>query len=165
MHARKSTHAVLLSTCNHLCLECCTSTVSIYSEAPCITCHGQLHDVYAPCLPVSTSHDALHYMPDHLHDGQGSALHLHIPGSTHDQLHDGHAPRLQHKYFPSNLGHAVLGLEAGCTFVAGYDDGDFDEPTTALGLGNWLTTAPPKIVAQVRCLPAIPRSCASQSRS
>eukprot|EP00891_Asterochloris_glomerata_P004894 jgi/Astpho2/4894/e_gw1.00069.48.1_t len=58
-------------------------------------------------------------------------------------------------YFPSNLGHAVLGLEAGCTFVAGYDDGDFDEPSTAFGLGNWLTTAPPKIVAQVRCLPAI----------
>lgn len=52
-------------------------------------------------------------------------------------------------YFPSNEGHAVLGLDNGCTYLAVYDNGTFDELYNSRGISNWLSTAPPSIVAQV----------------
>ena len=57
-------------------------------------------------------------------------------------------------YFPSNQGHSILGLAPeGCTFIAAYNEGGFDEQVDAKGLSNWLATAPPEIVGQVALNP------------
>jgi hypothetical protein len=53
-------------------------------------------------------------------------------------------------YFPTNVGHAILGLSQGCSYVAAYNRGDFDELKDGRGLSNWLSTAPLPIVAQAR---------------
>lgn len=53
-------------------------------------------------------------------------------------------------YFPSNVGHAILGLNQGCNFIAVYNSGSFDEAVNSRGISNWLATAPPEIVAQVQ---------------
>lgn len=51
-------------------------------------------------------------------------------------------------YFPSNTGHAILGLEpTGCSFVAGFDDGAFDE-INSFSMSSWLATVSPDILAQ-----------------
>ncbi|KAK9843591.1 hypothetical protein WJX84_001810 [Apatococcus fuscideae] len=52
------------------------------------------------------------------------------------------------RYFPSNFGHGIVGLEDGCTFVAGYNDGSFDDALHSNGLSNWVSTTPPEVVAQ-----------------
>ena len=57
------------------------------------------------------------------------------------------------RYFPSNVAHAILGLEEGCTYLAGYDQADFEEFNTSRGLSLWLTSNPPAIVAQARAAP------------
>ena len=44
-------------------------------------------------------------------------------------------------------------MEDGCTYIAAYDSGSFDELYNSLGISNWLSTAPPSILAQVRELP------------
>ena len=68
------------------------------------------------------------------------------------------------RYFPANFAHALLGLQEGCTYITGYNVGGFDDAVDSLGLSNWLATAQPAIVAQVRatshlCTPLLQPSC------
>ncbi|KAK9843134.1 hypothetical protein WJX74_007541 [Apatococcus lobatus] len=51
-------------------------------------------------------------------------------------------------YFPTNFAHALVGLQAGCTYLTVYNVGGFDDALDSFGLSNWLSTAPPAIVAQ-----------------
>lgn len=56
-------------------------------------------------------------------------------------------------YFPPNVPHSILGLgAAGCTFVAGYNAGDFDE-LKAFSASSWLATVPVDTLGQVRGAP------------
>lgn len=53
-------------------------------------------------------------------------------------------------FFPANLPHVIIGGgDAGCTFVAVYDQGNFDERVNARGLSDWITSAPAGVAAQV----------------
>ena len=68
-------------------------------------------------------------------------------------------------YFPSNVGHAVLGLEHGCSYLAVYDEGDFDENINGRGLGFWLSLAPPSIAGKTPFHPKIEDCSETPSRS
>lgn len=61
-------------------------------------------------------------------------------------INDGHH---ECRYFPTNFAHALVGLQDGCTYMTVYDIGGFDDALDSFGLSNWLSTAPPAIVAQV----------------
>ncbi|KAK9917475.1 hypothetical protein WJX75_004774 [Coccomyxa subellipsoidea] len=50
-------------------------------------------------------------------------------------------------YFRPNEGHMVQGLRPGCTYLAGYDDGSFED-RESLSVSAWLSTAPARVVAQ-----------------
>ncbi|BDA50372.1 probable oxalate decarboxylase OxdD [Coccomyxa sp. Obi] len=50
-------------------------------------------------------------------------------------------------YFRPNEGHTIQGLRDGCTYLAGYDDGTFED-RRSLSLSAWLSTVPPGVTAQ-----------------
>ncbi|KAK9903301.1 hypothetical protein WJX75_002290 [Coccomyxa subellipsoidea] len=52
-------------------------------------------------------------------------------------------------YFGPNIGHAILGLEpSGCTYLAVYDNGTFDEYSSSFDLSTWISLLPTPILSQ-----------------
>ncbi|CAL5224395.1 g7076 [Coccomyxa viridis] len=52
-------------------------------------------------------------------------------------------------YFGPNIGHAILGLEpSGCTYLAVYDNGTFDEYASSFDLSTWISILPTPILSQ-----------------